>query len=104
MARLLIADVLKKVPTLAHNHFLEVVFLVNSCDHVWRTLRRRDGDGGGSQGSQLQLTGCASLLAGKLRGASTAARDRRFAVYKVRRPCCPLVDWMCAGLRALQVF
>ena len=86
MAKILVSEVLKKVPNLAHNHFLEVVFLLCGCDHVWQTMRRRDADSGGSQPSQLHLTGCSSVLASKLRGSSTAARDRRFAVYKVRLP------------------
>ena len=34
MAHLLLTDVLLKMPQLAHNHFLEVAFLLNGCVQV----------------------------------------------------------------------
>jgi hypothetical protein len=81
MARILLADVLKKTPTLAHNHFLEVVFLLNACVAVWRRARRCDATDG-----HLGMADCTAVLATKLVGSSPEARARRFTIYKARRP------------------
>jgi hypothetical protein len=88
MARILIADVLKKTPTLAHNHFLEVVFLLNSCVAVWRRARHREASSEG----HLGMSDCSAVQQAKLTGSSPEARARRFVIYKVR----------CAHLQASQ--
>ena len=83
MARLLIADVLTKAPTLAHNHFLEVMFLLNGAAAAWRAARR--GGGGGGDEGHLGTADFAPALQARLAGQSDGSRARRFAIYRVRR-------------------
>jgi hypothetical protein len=81
MAQTLITDVLSKVPTLAHNHFLEVMFLVNGSAAAWRSARRS----GDAQDSMLNVTDFSPLSQANLSGPTKEARARRFSIYKV---CC----------------
>jgi hypothetical protein len=83
MAKTLIMDVMTKSPTLAHNHFLEVMFLLNGCSALWRKARRRQ-PAGAEAGMHLELG--SSRTAARLSGAAPAVMRLRFVVYKVR--CC----------------
>ena len=99
MARILVADVLKKMPQLAHNQFLELVFLLNKSMSVWRRMRRRDQGVDG----QLGMTDCTSVQASKLAGPSVQARARRFEIYKVQNFFLCMLRQVCAWwLSALQ--
>lgn len=79
MAQTLITDVLSNVPTLAHNHFLEVMFLVNGSAAAWRASRRA----GDPQDTLLNVTDFSPVSQASLSGPTEEARGRRFSIYKV---------------------
>eukprot|EP00892_Ulva_mutabilis_P001643 jgi/Ulvmu1/1147/UM107_0021.1 len=87
MAEHLVVDAMRNAPSLAHNHFLEAAFVLNSAKAVWIAVRRQGGRGdvGGSQAAMALTSGCElpRALKRQLSGPAPDAQARRFVIYKV---------------------